>query len=179
MDYSLDELKYPIGKYKAPEAINENQISAWIDQINDLPSKLRTAVSGLNDKQLDTRYREGGWTLRQVVHHIPDSHMNAYIRFKLTVTEEKPTIRPYYENRWAECEEAKTADVTVSIDLLESLHRRWVLFMHSLKYEDFERSYIHPEHNKTFTLKEVTGLYAWHGEHHLQHIFMTKQRNNW
>jgi len=179
MNYTIEQLKYPIGKYKIPDAITERQIFEWIDQINDLPAKLRSAVSGLTDIQLDTCYREGGWTLRQVIHHMPDSHMNAYIRFKLTITEENPIIRPYYENRWAECDEAKTADPDISIDLLENLHRRWVLFLRSLKYEDFERSYIHPERNRSFTLKEITGMYAWHGEHHLHHILLTKQRNDW
>jgi len=179
MNYTIEQLKYPIGKYKAPEAFNESQISGWIDQINDLPSKLRAAVSGLNDMQLDTTYREGGWTMRQVIHHIADSHMNAYIRCKLAITEQNPVIRPYFENKWAECDEAKTADVNISIDLLQNLHRRWVLFMHSLKIDDFERSYIHPEHNRSFTLKEVMGLYAWHGEHHLNHILLIKKLNNW
>jgi hypothetical protein len=179
MDYTIEKLKYPIGKYKAPEVISENQISDWIAQINDLPSKLRAAVSGLTDVQLNTPYRKEGWTLRQVVHHIPDSHMNGYIRFKVAITEENPVIRPYYENRWAECDEAKNADVNISIDLLESLHRRWVLFLRSLKYKDFEHSYIHPENKSTYILKEATGLYAWHGEHHLHHILSTRERNNW
>jgi hypothetical protein len=133
----------------------------------------------MNDKQLDTVYRDGGWTLRQVVHHICDSHMNAYIRYKLALTEDNPTIKPYHEDRWAECAEARSADIAVSIDLLDYLHKRWVLFMRSLKYPDFQRTYIHPQHNKIFSLKEVTGMYAWHGQHHLNHIIRTKELNNW
>lgn len=179
MDFTPDQLRYPIGKYTAPENITKDQISAWIDEINAFPAKLRATVSGLNDIQLDTPYRDGGWTLRQVVHHIADSHMNAYIRFKLAMTEQAPVIRPYNEKEWAECEEAKTADPDISLDIIDTVHRRWVLFLRSLKYEDFERTYIHPEHNKISPLKNVTGMYVWHGEHHLHHILQTIQYNNW
>ncbi len=179
MDFTPDQLRYPIGKYTAPENITKDQISIWIDEINAFPARLRATVSGLNDLQLDTPYRDGGWTLRQVVHHIADSHMNAYIRYKLAMTEQNPVIRPYDEKKWAECEEAKTADPGISLTLIETVHKRWVLFLRSLKYEDFERTYIHPEHNKVFSLKNVTGMYVWHGEHHLHHILQTIQQNNW
>jgi hypothetical protein len=180
MDYTIEQLKYPIGKYNGPEHITESQIASWINEINDFPAKLKATIAGLSDSQLDTAYREEGWTLRQVVHHIADSHMNAYMRYKLAVTEPDPVvIRPYNEKKWAECWEAKNADVAVSLALIESVHRRWVLFLNSLKEADFERSYIHPEHNKVFVLKSVTGMYVWHGEHHLHHIIQTKRRNNW
>ncbi|HCN84898.1 MAG TPA: putative metal-dependent hydrolase [Sphingobacteriaceae bacterium] len=179
MDFTPEQLRYPIGKYTTPENITQDQISAWIDEINAFPAKLRITVSGLNDRQLNTPYREEGWTLRQVVHHLADSHMNAYIRYKLAITEQEPVIRPYDEKKWAECEEAKTADIDISLALIDTLHKRWVLFLRSLKYEDFERTYIHPEHNKVFSLKNVTGMYVWHGDHHLHHILQTIERNNW
>lgn len=133
----------------------------------------------LSNEQLDTSYRPAGWTLRQVVHHLPDSHMNAYVRIKLTVTEDNPTIRPYLEARWAECEEARTAPVQVSLDLLESLHERWALFLRSMQAADFDRTYYHPEHQKNVPLREVISMYAWHGRHHLTHITQTKKGNGW
>jgi hypothetical protein len=179
MDYTPDELKYPIGKYSPPDEITKGEIIEWINSINDLPARLRSAVSGLKETQLNTPYREGGWTLRQVVHHIPDSHMNAYVRFKLAITEQIPAIRPYLEKEWAECDEAKNGDINISLDLTESLHRRWVLFLRSLNDSDFTRSYFHPEQNREYMLKEVTGLYAWHGEHHLNHILLTRKRYKW
>lgn len=180
MEYTVEQLKYPIGKYTAPDQINMAQITAWIDEISNFPAKLKATISGLNDVQLETAYRDGGWTLRQVVHHIADSHMNAYMRYKLAVTESDPVIiRPYNEKKWAECDEAKHADPAVSIAIIESVHARWVLFLRSLKFEDFERSYIHPEHNKVFILRDVTGMYVWHGEHHLNHIIRTKERHSW
>ncbi len=179
MTESSELLRFPIGKFVAPEAISPEQISRWIDEIEQLPARLAAATSGLTDTQLDTPYREGGWTLRQVVHHLADSHANAYIRFKLAVTEDHPTIRPYDEQRWAECEEARHAPVDVSLDLLSALHRRWVLFLRSLAFADFERTGVHPEHGTTFTLKRFCGLYAWHGEHHLHHILATKKSRGW
>ncbi|WP_423146658.1 YfiT family bacillithiol transferase [Rubrolithibacter danxiaensis] len=179
MEKNSDSLKYPIGKFVAPENISEEQIKNWIETLGNLPAKLRLAVSGLTDEQLDTPYRPGGWTLRQVVHHLPDSHMNAYIRFKLAITEENPFIKPYYEDRWAECTEAKNAPPEISLNLLESLHSRWTAFLSTLNPTDLERTYVHPEHNKTFILKEVLGMYVWHGEHHLAHILMAKQHSGW
>jgi hypothetical protein len=175
----LDPLRYPIGKFTAPAEVSFEQVQAWIGEIEQLPSRLRDAVAGLSDEQLDTPYRPGGWTLRQVVHHIPDSHANAYVRFKWAYTEENPIIKPYFEDRWAECEEAKHAPVDVSLAMLEQLHKRWVLFMRSLEKEDFERTYVHPEHGRQFILKNIAGMYAWHGEHHLQHILMTRKSKGW
>ena len=179
MDHTVEQLRYPIGKFAAPQEISEKQISDWINEIAAYPGKLKAAVTGLNDSQLDTAYRYEGWTLRQVVHHIADSHMNAYIRYKLAMTEDAPVIRPYKEKLWAECPEAKTAEPGISLDLVEAIHRRLVLFLRTLKASDFERTYSNPETGMVYTLKQACGLYAWHGEHHLQHILQTKKINNW
>ena len=174
-----ENLQYPIGKFQAPATITDSQIKKWINQLEEFPMRLRATVMGLTDEQLNTRYRSEGWTLRQVVHHLADSHINSYVRFKLAMTEDTPTIRPYMEDRWAECLEARTAPVEVSLDLLESIHLRWVMFLRTLSPEDFDRAFIHPEHNKKTILKNVLGMYVWHGEHHLAHILSTKKRNGW
>lgn len=179
MTENIELLKYPIGKFIAPASVSSDQIASWIGELEALPSRIREAVVGLNDEQLDTSYRPGGWTLRQVIHHIPDSHMNAYIRFKLAVTQDHPTILPYMEDRWAELEDGKNAPIAVSLDLIESIHKRWTMFLRSLNEAQFSRTYFHPENQKTFILHNVLGMYAWHGEHHLQHILKTKQSNNW
>lgn len=171
----LEQLKYPIGRFQFDEEADESRCQLWISALASLPSELRLAVAGLSDQALDTPYRPGGWTLRQVVHHLADSHANAYIRFKLAVTEEHPHIRPYAEADWAECEDAKFAPIGVSLDLLDALHQRLVLFLKTLKPEDFERTYFHPEHQKTFNLKYLLGLYAWHGAHHLAQINAAKK----
>lgn len=176
MEKSIESLKYPIGKFNPPTDITSEQISDWINQISLLPDRIRFATEGLNEEQLNTPYRSEGWTIRQVVHHLPDSHMNAYVRFKLAITEENPIIKPYYEDRWAECYEAKNAEIGFSLDLLESLHKRWVAFMRSLKFDELKKTYVHPEHGQTFFLESVIGMYAWHGNHHLQHIINAKER---
>jgi len=178
MNSDLDKLKYPIGKFKI-ENIRVEDYPLLIERIAALPAKIRATVANLSDKQLDTLYREGGWTLRQVVHHLPDSHINAYIRFKLAITEDNPTIRPYFEDRWAECEEAKFGPLEDSLNLLDSVHKRWVSFLISLKPEDFERTYYHPAQDKKYALSEVLSMYVWHGEHHLAHITETKKINGW
>ncbi|WP_207429229.1 YfiT family bacillithiol transferase [Pedobacter sp. SYSU D00535] len=179
MKANQNALRYPIGEFSAPADITGEQIKNWIDEIAALPEELEKAADGLSDTQLNTPYRPGGWTLRQVIHHLPDSHMNSYIRFKLAITEDSPTIRPYLEDRWAECEEARTAAPDVSINLLKDLHKRWVLFLRSLQPADFEKGFIHPEQGKLLKLKEVLGSYAWHGKHHLHHILQTRQLNGW
>lgn len=171
--FEIEQLKYPIGRFKY-EPNDGADLSKQIGRITALPANLRRAVQGLSDGQLDTIYREGGWTLRQVVHHLPDSHMNAYIRFKLAITEDLPKIKPYHEDRWAECEEAKYGPVSDSLDLLDSIHRRWVAFLITLKPADFDRMYYHPGQDKNYILREVVSMYAWHGEHHLAHINQTK-----
>ncbi|PWS32740.1 YfiT family bacillithiol transferase [Pedobacter paludis] len=166
----LEQLKYPIGQFLMPEIFNEQQAKIWIAEIEQLPEQIKSATENLSDDELNQTYRPGGWTLRQVVHHIPDSHMNAYIRFKQAITEDLPIIRHYFEERWAETEEAKNGDIQMSIALLASLHQRWVAFLKTLKIEDYKRKYIHPAHGKEHTLANMLGMYAWHGKHHLAHI---------
>jgi hypothetical protein len=174
----MTDPRYPIGKFGFEGAIDAKQRGAWIDEIAAQPSRLREAVIGFNEAQLDTPYRDGGWTVRQVVHHVPDSHMNAYIRFKLAVTENNPMIKPYDETAWAELADSKLP-VDVSLRLLESVHERWVVLLESLSEADFEKTYFHPESKKTFVLKNVLGLYAWHGSHHIAHVTELKKRMNW
>lgn len=172
MNMDIEKLKFPIGEYIIPESISDEQITNWINEISSLPTELRNATAGLTEKQLDTPYRPEGWTRRQVIHHLADSHMNSYIRFKLAVTEENPAIRPYFEERWAECEEAKHGDIELSLNLLEALHKRWVIFLRSLNVKDWNKTFFHPASKQTNTLKGVVGVYAWHGKHHLHHILI-------
>ena len=169
----LEQLKYPVGQFNMPEIFDDRQAKIWIAEIEALPEIIKKATDNLSKEQLNQAYRPEGWTLRQVVHHLPDSHMNAYIRFKQTITEDMPIIRPYYEERWAETEEAKNDDIEMSIILLEGLHQRWAAFLKTLKLEDYQRKYIHPEHGEEFTLANMLGMYAWHGKHHLAHITNT------
>jgi len=149
---------------------SSSQREIWISEIEQLPMKLNEAVRGLSEEQLNLVYREGGWTLRQVVHHIADSHMNSFIRFKLALTEDTPTIKPYYEDRWAELQDSVNTDVKLSIILIEALHRRWVILLKSLNDSDFRRQFHHPESLKMVRLDYNVGLYAWHGNHHVAHI---------
>ncbi|WP_025141708.1 YfiT family bacillithiol transferase [Pedobacter jeongneungensis] len=172
----LEQLKYPIGQFAMPDIFDQKQIDTWISEIEALPGQIKTATENLTNEELNQTYRPGGWTLRQVVHHIPDSHINAYIRFKQAVTEDIPVIRPYYEERWAETEEAKNGDIKLSVDLLTGLHQRWVVFLKTLKVGDYQRKYIHPAHNKELTLANMLGMYAWHGKHHLAHITNTRTK---
>jgi uncharacterized damage-inducible protein DinB len=139
---------------------------------------MRTAVAGLSDEQLNTPYRPAGWTVRQVVHHVPESHMNSYVRFKLALTEEEPTIKPYFEDRWAQLDDANQAPVGLSLDLLDALHGRWVWFLRSLKDADFQRTFRHPELG-TVSLDRNIALYAWHGRHHVAHITSLRERMGW
>jgi uncharacterized damage-inducible protein DinB len=139
---------------------------------------MRAAVARLTDEQLDTPYRDGGWTVRQVVHHVPESHLNSYVRFKLALTEHEPTIKPYFEDRWAELEDARTAPIELSLNLLDAVHGRWVWFLRSLKPTDFERAFQHPDLGKV-TLDKNVALYAWHGRHHVAHITSLRERMGW
>jgi hypothetical protein len=173
-----DPLRYPIGRFDVSQSVTADTLRTWIESIEKTPETLRAAVNGLDETQLDTPYRPQGWTVRQVVHHLPDSHMNSYIRFKLAATEEAPTIRPYDEVRWAELREARTAPIEVSLDLLDALHRRWVLFLRSLSPADFLRTLRHPEIGELVVGTSV-GLYAWHGEHHIAHITGLRERQGW
>ena len=173
-----EEKKYPIGKVVAlpfSEEVKKERIA----DIRFLPNALEAAVSNLDEGQLQTPYREGGWTLHQVVHHVADSHMNAYIRFKLGYTEDNPTIKPYEENDWANLADVKVLPVNVSITLLYALHHRWVEFLQNLNGEDWNKTVFHPEHKKNLTLWELLGIYAWHGKHHTAHINMLRKEKNW
>jgi hypothetical protein len=175
----MTDLQYPIGKYAPPPELSAAQRDAWIAELVDAPARLRTAVHGLSESQFDTPYRPGGWTVRQVAHHLPDSHLNAYVRFKLALTEENPTIKPYQEARWAEMADTAGTQVGVSLMMLEALHRRWVVLLRAMKEEDWSRTFFHPESKKTLRLDWVLGMYAWHGRHHVAHITSLRERNGW
>lgn len=174
----MTDPRYPIGKFDAKASFLPEGRAELIRQIGDSPMKLRSAVAGLTEIQLDTPYRSEGWTVRQVAHHLPDSHVNAYVRWKLALTEDNPTIKPYAENLWAELDDARTAPVEMSLKLLESLHVRWVVFLRSLKPEDFLRSFYHPERG-IMSLDVQLGLYAWHGRHHVAQITSLRERMGW
>jgi len=172
------DLRYPIGEFAPSEAISPAERSYWIDQLRALPGQVRDAVRGLTDEQLDTPYRPGGWTVRQVVHHLADSHMNAMLRIKLALTEDEPTIKPYEENLWAELVDSTVPAPEVSLRILEGVHARMVLMLKNMKEDDWQRSYIHPVNGST-TLDRHLGLYAWHGRHHLAHITSLIRRMDW
>ena len=175
----IHNLRYPVGEYSPKKDITAGDVARYIKTIEDFPGKVKQAVSGLSNAQLDTPYRDGGWTIRQVVHHAVDSHINSYTRFKLTLTEDTPAIRPYFEDRWAELPEAKTGPVEISIPLLEALHRRWSLMLRNITEKELKRKFYHPESKKEMALDELMGLYAWHCDHHLAHITGLKKRMNW
>lgn len=167
--------RFPIGEFKKPDRLSEAERAAAIAKIEATPATLRAAVDGMSDAQLDSTYREGSWTLRQVVHHLADSHVNAYTRFRLGLTEDHPTIKPYDENKWAALEDARAMPVGVSLELLEALHSRWVTLLRSLEPASFDRSIDHPE-NGAMTIDQLLAMYAWHGEHHIAHIDMARER---
>lgn len=171
-------LQYPVGKFRRPEKLNEEQRRAYIGTIAETPARLRAAVAGLTAAQLDTPYRPGGWTVRQVVHHMPDNHMNSYVRFRLALTENEPAIKPYDEALWAELADAKTAPIEPSLALLENLHQRWVALLRSLSSADWTRTFRHPEIG-TMTLEQNLALYDWHGRHHVAHITALREREGW
>jgi hypothetical protein len=174
----MEMLRYPIGKYDRSLPITSESHEAALKSIEEHPSELRAAVITLSDEQLDTPYRPGGWTLRQTVHHLADSHMNAYIRMKLALTEENPTIKPYEEKLWSELADNKIAPIELSLNLLEGLHARWVICLRSLNQDQWKRSFLHPETGAT-TLEIAAQLYAWHGKHHLTQITNLRDRMEW
>jgi uncharacterized damage-inducible protein DinB len=174
----MPDLRYPIGRFDFKAEPDSAQRQSLIVQIEEAPARLREAIAGLTGEQLDTPYREGGWTVRQVVHHLPDSHLNSYVRFKLALTEDEPTIKPYMEDRWAELEDARSAPIEVSLALLESLHKRWVLLLRSLADADFARTFKHPEIGLV-PLEKNVALYAWHGRHHVAQIIALRERAGW
>jgi uncharacterized damage-inducible protein DinB len=175
----MDDPRYPIGPFRYQGGADQHQREQWIGEIASAPGYLRAAVAGLSPAQLDTPYREKGWTVRQVVHHLPDSHVNAYTRIKLALTEDEPTIKPYEEARWAELPDARSGPVELSLTLLECLHRRWVLLLRELTPDDFRRRFRHPEHGRTIELEEVLAMYAWHGRHHVAQITSLRSRMGW
>ena len=175
---SEDLLRYPIGHPAQNPELTEAERTQSIAIIEACPAQMRQALSGLTQEQLDTPYRPGGWTLRQVAHHVPDSHMNAYVRFKLALTEDEPTIKPYDEARWAELHDTRTTPVEVSLVLLEALHRRWADLLHTLRPEDFRRTLRHPDKGR-LTLDQMVDLYAWHGSHHVAHVTSLRERMGW
>ncbi len=174
-----DDLRYPIGNFSYPGPATPADRRDRISRIERAPAELRAAVRGLSETQLDTRYRPGGWTVRQVLHHVPDSHLNALTRFKLALTEDTPTIRPYDEARWAELGDVRGTPIDTSLRLLEALHERLVILLRSLEPAQFERTLFHPERNATMTLDELLALYAWHGQHHAAHITSLRDREGW
>jgi hypothetical protein len=162
--------QYPIGKFHAPATISAVDRARYIETIAAAPARLRAAVNGHSAKQLETPYREGGWTVRQVIHHVPDSHMNAYVRFKLALTEANPVIKPYDEAAWALLSDTADTPIETSLNLLESLHRRWVVLMRGMSEADWKKGYIHPDSDGVIALDQVLALYAWHCSHHLAHV---------
>lgn len=177
-DLTLEQLQYPIGRFSFQGDIDANTVSIWIAEIAALPGELTHAVIGLSDEQLDTPYRQGGWTVRQVVHHIADSHINSLIRFKLALTEDKPLIKTYYEDRWALLPDYQQVPIEQSLEFIKLLHARWVILLRSLSDEDLQREFMHPESGPTL-LKKNIGIYTWHGKHHVAHITSLRERMDW
>jgi Mycothiol maleylpyruvate isomerase N-terminal domain. len=174
----MTDPRFPIGKFHFDSRPSADQRKLLINEIEQIPSALRAAVKGLSPQQLDTPYRDGGWTARQVTHHLPDSHMNAYVRYKLALTEDEPTIKPYAEDRWAQLSDSQSTPVEVSLMLLDSLHARWVQLLRAIKPEEWKRNFRHPEIG-TVSLEKNLALYAWHGKHHVAHITELRKRMGW
>jgi hypothetical protein len=173
-----DDLRYPIGKFRLPKDVSDADHQSFIKQIAEAPTQLREAVSGLGEDQLATPYRPDGWTVRQVVHHVPDSHLNGYVRIKLALTENEPTIKTYNQPAWADLDDARNGPIDPSLQLLESLHDRWVRFLRTLEPGELQRSFKHPEWGLV-TVGQTIALYAWHGRHHVAHITSLRERRGW
>jgi hypothetical protein len=174
----MSDPRFPIGKFHFEGPLSADQRSKLIDEIEAAPAKLRAAVNGLNPQQLDTPYRDGGWTVRQVVHHVPESHMNSYIRYKLALTEDEPTIKTYDEDRWAKLADVPLTPIEVSLALLDSLHTRWVTLLRALKADDWKKNFRHPEMG-VVSLEKTLALYAWHGKHHTAHVTELRKKMDW
>jgi hypothetical protein len=174
----MTDLRYPIGKFHFDGPLDDEEKTKYLEDIAGTPAHLRAAVQGLSEQQLDTPYRPEGWTVRQVGHHVPDSHFNAYLRFKLALTEEEPTIKPYAEDRWARLADTASTPIETSLTLLDSLHDRWVRLLGSLKPDDWKRNFRHPELGLV-SLEKNLALYAWHGRHHVAHITALRERSGW
>ena len=169
--------RYPVGRFEYAPG-DASRRAAWIEEIARLPERLRSAVASLDEAQLDTPYRDGGWTVRQVVHHLPDSHANAYIRFKLALTEDTPRIKPYDEARWAELPDGRTGPLAPSLAIVDGLHARWTVLLRGMREEDFQRRLEHPEHG-VLILDRLLGMYAWHCRHHVAHITRLRAKRGW
>jgi DinB superfamily len=174
----MSDPRYPIGKFTYDIPPSEDQRAKLIRDIQETPGALRAAVQGLSPQQVETPYRDGGWTVGQVVHHVPESHMNAYVRFKLALTEDQPTIKPYMEDRWGRLPDVQSTPLEVSLSLLEFLHDRWVRVLRTIQPEEWKRAFVHPELG-TVTLEKNLALYSWHGRHHVAHITELRRRMGW
>lgn len=167
---TLEKLKFPIGKFQKPDSISDNDLKTWISTIENFPSKIKKLTETLSVEELNWMYRPKGWSIKQVVHHCADSHINSFIRFKLALTEDIPTIKPYEEALWAELADANSNNISPSIQIIEGVHSRWVLLLKNFGEEELEKKFIHPANKKTSCLDEIIGVYAWHCNHHLAHI---------
>jgi uncharacterized damage-inducible protein DinB len=174
----MEDLRFPVGRFQRPDSLTAEQRRAAIDVVTAAPSSLRAAVRGLDDSKLDTPYRPDGWTVRQVIHHVPDSHANALFRFKLALTEDTPTVKPYDEAAWAKLEDARTTPIETSLSLVDGIHDRWVRILEAMSPPDYARQLNHPE-NGLLTLDQMLALYAWHSRHHVGHITSLRARNGW
>ncbi len=179
MDDGHEQLRYPIGRFEAPDKHYPEMQTEWIAAIEALPKWLDLCIENLDAEQLDTPYRPGGWTVAQVIHHIADSHMNGYIRLKMALTEDSPVIKPYDEKLWADLADVFIEPVNISITLLHALHRRWGQMLRNMQPSDWERNYYHPEHERYVPLWEMADQYAWHGRHHMEQVRQLRQRMNW
>lgn len=177
----MEDIRYPIGRFVVPAERDSTQRAQWIDEIRVCPAALRSAVAGLTETQLDTPYRDRGWTVRQVVHHLPDSHINSYVRFKLALTEDRPTIRGYSQEGWAALPDGSAAPVDISLSLLDAVHRRWVVLLDVMSDADYHRTFLHPEMPETgpIPLDITLAHYAWHGRHHVAQIASLRERRGW
>ena len=174
-----DNTKFPVGEFIFPEKTSEEHISFWIEEIEKFPSLLRQTIANWSKEQLLIKTKPDGWMVVQVIHHLADSHMNSFIRFKLALSEDNPTIKPYAEDRWAELADGQDLDIENSLQILEGLHKRWVILLRSLNKEDLQKTFFHPEHKNMFCLDATIGFYAWHGRHHLGFIKKKKNRMGW
>lgn len=175
----LEELKYPIGKFKAVTPVDQVTLDNAIADIASLPEKFSTAISRLSKDQIDTVYRPGGWTVRQLAHHVVDSHMNAYVRMKIALTEDNPSIRPYEEAEWAQLSDTANTPVSVSLEMLALLHQRWIILINALDNDQWNRKYYHPGDQEWVTLRTMACMYAWHSNHHLAHVTRLIEREGW
>ena len=175
---NIEQKKYPIGRFPEPSEISDQQIDGYIKTLKDFPNKLKNVVESWTDEQLDTQYREGGWKVRQLINHLADSSMNSYMRFKLALTEENPTIKPYDEQQWAELQDSFSIEIKPAIQTLKGVHKRWVYELKSLTNKEFESTFFHPGQNKSISLRENLAFCAWHCDHHFAHIDQLKKEKN-